>query len=335
MIFSPICLGTTTLTKQELREDKKNCIIAGPCGLGKRAVYLNSFFIDRQYYISYQDINRCFKRVAMSKGGFTGKGVFGSIPYLVVEYGTGLSKQCNFKYEQDVDIFLAELGKIRPEIPLHSVIAEQKLREAEELEKKRYLKELSAEQIASVNVLKEAEETIKVYPEEYTRLSASARQKRIIDHIDPTYQKVAMVILLLSVISAIFGLIAVLNGQGMAVYFVLFGFAFIFIVVSSRILPTGRNNKRTAQKEWDDALRTMSSVIDGKQDFPVPPQYAHPIVLERMIRVIREGRATTIREAFDVIKEDLRKLNSEVSVSQKEYDEVVTVKPMFLVMDYN
>ena len=34
------------------------------------------------------------------------------------------------------------------------------------------------------------------------------------------------------------------------------------------------------------------------------------------------------------MKDDLRKLNSDVTVSQKEYDEVVTVKPMFLVMDY-
>lgn len=334
MIFSPICLGTTTLTKQELREDKKNCIKVGPCGLGKKAVYLNSFFIDRQYYIAYQDINRCFKRVAMSKGGFTGKGVFGSIPYLVVEYGTGLAKQCNFKYEDDIDMFLLELGKIRPEIPLHSVIAEQKLREAEELERSRYLEVLSAEQMASVNELKEAEDAIRDHEKEYTRLSSTARQKRIIDHIDPTYQKVAVVILLLSIISALFGIFAVLRGQGMAVYFVLFGFSFMFIVVSSRILPTGRNNKHTAEKEWEEALRDMSSVIDEKHNFPVPPQYAHPIVLERMIRVIREGRATTIREAFEVIKEDLKKLNNEVSVSQKEYDEVVTVKPMFLVMDY-
>ncbi len=334
MLFAPTCLGTTKLSREELKEDRKNCIKAGPCGLGKKAMYLNSFFIDRQYYISYRDIIRCFKRVAMSKGGFSGKGIFGTMSYLVVQYGTGLEKQCNFKYEEDVDIFLTELGKIQPDMPLHSVEAEYKLRKAEEEEKARYLKVLSPEQEASVNELKNAEELINTYPNQYSRLSSTARQKRIIDRINPTYQKVALVILLLSIFSALFGIYAILHGQGMAVYFVLFGFSFIFIVISSRILPTGHNNKRSAQKEWEDALSDMTSKISDKSDFPLPPQYAHPVVIERMIRVIREGRATTVAEAFRTMKDDLRKLNSDVTVSQKEYDEVVTVKPMFLIMDY-
>lgn len=334
MLFTPKCLGTTTLSREELKEDKKRCVKVGPCGLGEKALYLNSFFIDRCYYISYRDINRCFKRVAMSKGGFTGKGVFGSMPYLVVQYGTRLEKQCNFKYEEEVDIFLEKLGKLRPGMPLHSVEAEFKLREAEEKEKARYLKELSPEQEASVSELRDAEEIIKTYPAEYTRLSASAKQKRVIDRINPTYQKVAITILILAVMAAVFGVYSILQGHGMAIYFVLFGFSFIFVIVSSRILPTGRNNKKSAEMEWKDAIIDMTEKIKGNKTFPVPPQYAHPIVIERMIRVIREGRATTIQDAFKTMKEDLKKLNSDVTVNQKEYDEVVTVKPMFLVMDY-
>ncbi|ETP71878.1 hypothetical protein UYO_2194 [Lachnospiraceae bacterium JC7] len=334
MFFTPTCLGTTKISREELREDRKNCIKVGPCGLGKKAMYLNSFFIDRRYYISYRDISRCFKRVAMSKGGFSGKGIFGTMPYLVVKYGTGLEKQCNFKYEEEVDIFLTELGKIIPSMPLHSVEAEYKLKKAEEEERARYLKVLSPEQEASVKELRDAEELLNTYPTQYKRLSTTAKQKRVIDRINPTYQKVAMVILMLAIFSAVFGVFSVLKGQGMAIYFVLFGFSFIFIVISSRILPTGHNNKRSAQKEWDDALSDMTSTISDKADFPLPPQYAHPVVIERMIRVIREGRATTIAEAFKTMKDDLRKLNSDVTVSQKEYDEVITVKPMFLVMDY-
>jgi len=34
------------------------------------------------------------------------------------------------------------------------------------------------------------------------------------------------------------------------------------------------------------------------------------------------------------VKDDLRALNSSVTVSQREHDEVVTVKPLFLVCDY-
>ena len=84
MIFTtPI--ADRKLTGEELRMDKKNCLHFGPCGLGKKAMYLNSFYIERRFYICYEDVARVFKKVAMTKGGFTGKGVFASIPYLVVE----------------------------------------------------------------------------------------------------------------------------------------------------------------------------------------------------------------------------------------------------------
>ena len=65
----------------------------GPYGVGKKALYLNSFFIDRRYYIPYSSITRVFKRIAMSEGGFSGKGMFATMSYLVVEYDHG--KQSN------------------------------------------------------------------------------------------------------------------------------------------------------------------------------------------------------------------------------------------------
>ena len=58
------------------------------------------------------------------------------------------------------------------------------------------------------------------------------------------------------------------------------------------------------------------------------------MVLRRMIRAVEEGRADTQAEALDVVKKDLKALNSDVEVDQEEYDEVVTVKPMFLNEDY-
>ena len=70
------------------------------------------------------------------------------------------------------------------------------------------------------------------------------------------------------------------------------------------------------------------------EDFPVPARYAHPVVLQRMIRVLREGRAQSAEEALTVVKADLKALNADVQVSQEEYDEVVAIKPMFLVSDY-
>ena len=67
----------------------------------------------------------------MSKGGFTGKGVFGTLSYLVVVYEDGKEKQCNFKHEEDVDRFVAYIEEKYPDIPIHSLEAERKLAEKE------------------------------------------------------------------------------------------------------------------------------------------------------------------------------------------------------------
>ena len=53
-----------------------------------------------------------------------------------------------------------------------------------------------------------------------------------------------------------------------------------------------------------------------------------------MIRILREGRAQSADEALEVLKSDLKVLNADVQVSQEEYDEVVAIKSMFLLSDY-
>ena len=129
MLLKPIALSASTLPMDVLEQDKTNCKKIGPCGLGQKALYLNSFYIDRRYYIPYGSIQRVYKRIAMSKGGFTGKGMFATMSYLVVEYDNGKEKQCNFKFEQNVDLLLAELARIQPKIRLVSARSEQKLAE--------------------------------------------------------------------------------------------------------------------------------------------------------------------------------------------------------------
>ena len=68
--------------------------------------------------------------------------------------------------------------------------------------------------------------------------------------------------------------------------------------------------------------------------FPIPAQYAHPASFDRMIRVIREGKAETTADAWRVMKEELKAINASVTVSQTEYDEITAIKPMFLICDY-
>ena len=80
MIFAPVRLGETSLNAEAVAADKKSCKRFGPCGVGKEALFLNSYFIDRRYYVAFSSVRRVFKHVAMSQGGFSGQGVFGAIP---------------------------------------------------------------------------------------------------------------------------------------------------------------------------------------------------------------------------------------------------------------
>ena len=53
-----------------------------------------------------------------------------------------------------------------------------------------------------------------------------------------------------------------------------------------------------------------------------------------MVRILREGRAQSVPESLAVLKTDLKALTADVQVEQEEYDEIVAIKPMFLVSDY-
>ena len=328
-------IGQTTLPGDVLSMDKRRALRVGPCAMGDKALYVNSFYIKRMYYVVYEDIDRVYKRVAMSKGGYTGKGIFGAMAYFVVLMKDGTEKKCNFKHEDEVDLLLSQMHKEHPEIPVHSAEAERKLKEAEEKELASYLKELSPEAEKAVKRLESAKSLLQIRSGLSENLSQSAKRKRSSDLSNPFYIYVAILILVAAVLAAVIGLFLYffMDVRG-AIFAVLAGFTFTFLVVSSRVLPTGRNNKAMVQKEWEDALHDMQLFLENEKDFPVPPQYAHPIVLERMIRAIKKGKATTAEDAFVYVREELKRLDQSVQVSQKEYDEVVAVKPMFLVCDY-
>lgn len=335
MIFKPQRLGSTALQEEELVSDKKACRKFGPCGVGKKAIYLNSFYIDRQYYITISSVSRIFKRVAMSKGGFTGKGVFGSLPYLVVEYDDGREKQCNFKHEEDVDRLIAYIEQEFPDIPVHSVEAQRKLDEkARRLALKQQERDISDEAKANIAMLEKAEKYLHGKSDLYLNLSQSAKKKRVYERSNPAYKWVALAITIMGAAAFIYGIYAMATHAGLGVYFLLFGLAAIFLFSGASVLPTSHNNRRYIEGRLLKAVDDMEAYIKKYPDFPVPACYAHPIVLKRMQEILREGRADTIPEALRILKEDLKALNSSVVVEQEEYDEVVAIKPMFLVMDY-
>ena len=122
MYFKPTNAGATAIESAALKKDKQNCEKFYRCGVGDKAVYISRFTLDRMSYVNIADIKRVFKRVAMSKGAYTGKGAFASIGYFVIHFraadGKIKERQLYFKYEDDVDAMLACIRKKHPEIPV-------------------------------------------------------------------------------------------------------------------------------------------------------------------------------------------------------------------------
>ena len=337
MIFKPAQLGLAKLDAQTLETDKKSCKKIGPCGVGKKALYLNSFYIDRRYYLPYGSIQRVFKRVAMSAGGFTGKGMFASMAYLVVEYDGGKQKQCNFKDERDVDALLEVLAKEQPQIKLLSEAGEAAVEKKQAEKAARKLPQLSKEAERTVGDLKRAGDYLARKPELAQELSAAERRKRAQLKSKPVYKYVALIISLFGVVAAAYGIHCLLSHTGnYGIYFALFGFAAIFLFSSYNMMPTARNNRNAIMKRAERAEAAMAEYIKGYpgSNFPVPSTYAHPVVLKQMRDAVEEGRAVTAAEALDAVKHRLQEVNADVQVEQEEYDEIVQIKAMFLNHNY-
>ena len=323
----------TALSAEVLSKEKKNLKKIGRMGIGEKAVFLSTAMLDRSRYICFTDIRRIFKRVAMSKGGFSGKGIFGTMAYIVVELKNGRTVTCTVPLEADADTLLKEFGRRCPNVPLQSEEAARKLREAEQEEKVRYAETLSPAAEACIQRLEKDTQVLEKSPKLYQRLSDGAQRLRMVQRTKPSYKWVALVVFVFAIIAAAFGVLRFLQGREDGVYTVLIGLAVIFLISASRVLPSASNNLRTVTKEYEEAVKAMEAALP-QEDFPVPARYAHPVVLTRMIRVIREGRTETAEGALQLVKEDLKALNAQVSVSKKEYDEVVEIKPMFLVAAY-
>ena len=107
MIFKPRPLSRTMLDDASLVRDKQHCRRIGPCGVGRRALYLNSYFIDRHYYVPFSVITRAFKFIEEGTGGV--RGVLAGRACLLVEYDGGMQQVCCFKYEDQIDELLRVL----------------------------------------------------------------------------------------------------------------------------------------------------------------------------------------------------------------------------------
>ncbi len=168
-------------------------------------------------------------------------------------------------------------------------------------------------------------------------VSRSERRKRAQLQSKPVYKYVALIISLFGVVSAAYGIQSIINHTGnYGIYFALFGFAAIFLFSSYNMMPTAHNNHNAIMKRADRAEAAMAEYIKAYPggNFPVPDIYAHPVVLKQMTDALQEGRAVTLPEALEAVKNRLKEVNADVQVEQEEYDEIVQIKAMFLNHDY-
>ncbi|HIU25211.1 MAG TPA: ATPase P [Candidatus Copromorpha excrementigallinarum] len=334
MIFKAEKLGSIGLPEEAVQRDRRRCRRAGSCGVGEKAVYLGGLYRERKYYIPYDSIERIFKRVAMSRGGFTGRGAFASLSYLVVEYDGGKEYSCLVKREEDIDSLLEQVKREHPHIRVHSADAERKLLEKRRRLSSKLKRQIPLEAKEEAELLQSCREYLEKKPALYRELSLASRSMRAYENSRPVYRWTAMVITAAGAASLIYGIYSFFSRGWEGAYFVLFGLAAIFFFSGMSVLPTGRNNRKRIERRLRKAEEDMEKYLKDFSGFPIPARYAHPAVLGRMEEIIAEKRASSSEEALEILKDDLKRLNSNVQVEQEEYEEITAIKPMFLINRY-
>ena len=281
---------------------------------------------------------------ALCDGGFSGIGDwlwdklrYTETPFALSAQSDGASPALEQAARRDVDALLEVLAKEQPNIPRLSAAGEAEIARQKAEKAARRLPQLSKEAEQSVGQLKRASDYLAKKPELAKELSAAERRKRAQLQSKPVYKYVALIISLFGVVSAAYGIQSIINHTGnYGIYFALFGFAAIFLFSSYNMMPTAHNNRNAIMKRADRAEAAMAEYIKAYPggNFPVPDIYAHPVVLKQMTDALQEGRAVTLPEALEAVKNRLKEVNADVQVEQEEYDEIVQIKAMFLNHDY-
>ena len=163
-----------------------------------------------------------------------------------------------------------------------------------------------------------------------------AKLKRHADLARPWVRNTALAVLIAGALVMAAGFYLMLEAgrtvQGIVVALV--GIMLMFVMVNSRALPSKINNRKKRNREYEAAVADMERSLRAYPDFPLPPCYAHPVVCDRCIRIIQEMRAETVDEALSVLKDDLKKMDNTVVLSKDDYEEVVAIKPLFTVRNY-
>lgn len=340
-MFMPRQVGLTTLDKEILRHDRKTCQKIGPLGLGDRAVYLNQWILDRAAYVAYEDLARAYKRVAMSRGAYTKKGVFASLSYLVLVLTTGKTVVTRLKYEADIDAFLRTLKERCPDLPTLyekdgagtaaiqvDAVASSKT-EARATVSEEDLSPLARKTLLQ---LRKAKNFLEDDPSWANRLVQKAKEVRRLSQLPLTYYYGGLAVgaLALALLGA--GVWGRLHQLTWTLYLILLGASLLVFLIASQVLRTGPFHRARAEAAWQEAVDQMADFLQGfGKDFPLPPTLAHPLVLVWMERTVLSNSANTPAQALQLVTASLQAMDSTVTVSEATYQEVTTIKPLFLV----
>ncbi len=326
-------LSRITIEETQIKADRKKCRKYDQCGLGEKAVYMGSTMHPRNYYIPYEAITNVFKRVGASNP--EGKGFLAPVLFIVVRYDDGREQECSFRYLQDADKMLDDLEKNHPEIPLLSPEGMRRKKEREATEARIQANALTKEALRSKKLLEDARWEVHKRPALYEKLAAMAKMKRHADLMKPSVRYIAVGLLAAGVLVTLAGAIVMRSmNRSIGVVTALFGIMLVFLAINSKGLPSKMTNRKLRDREYEEALNAMKNSLKHLPDFPIPCCYAHPYTFDRMIRILQEERAQTVEQALEVLKADLKSMDSSVALSGDDFKQVVTIKPMFTVQDY-
>lgn len=109
MYIAPKPLTESTLDPEILKADKTYARKYDGCAVGDKALYLEAFTFNCRRYIPFEDVERVFKRLAVSKGFFEQGKIYGTIAYLVVLHSGGKETKVKFDIEEQLDLMLSDI----------------------------------------------------------------------------------------------------------------------------------------------------------------------------------------------------------------------------------
>jgi len=124
MLFTPKPLGKGSLPVDAVKIDVEKAEKFGQCAVSDEAIYLGNVIRANSRYVLVSDVERVFKRLAVTKGFFDGSRVFAAIPYLVVIYDGNQEKQIKFDHEEELNQFLDSV-KRKTSIPVGKAQAQK------------------------------------------------------------------------------------------------------------------------------------------------------------------------------------------------------------------